>query len=376
MAEEIVPKELSEATTLTHVYLYGFVDRGEETGLGIPGLDGINPLYSVACGEVGCVVSEYMGEAMASLSREGLVRSLLRHQEAIERVMQGYTVVPVKFGTLLESKDEVRALLHQRHNHLTGALASMKDKVEIDVAATWDTARVLQEIGQETEVLQAKERMVHGGPPTVAQQVRLGQMVKASMDRRRSVYRGQMGSFLGPVAMDMLENVLISDEMVMNIAFLVERSRQLEFDAAVQRLDSLFRNEINFRVVGPLPPYSFSTVEVTRLTPGQIEDARQVLQLNGATSVEGIRRAYRRLAALTQQSLMPDNASAQGTLGRLRYASDLLLQCCAVHSGGATDNGDDAFAVADGGNTFVVSVKRAASMEMEPARFGGTGGHW
>ena len=33
------------------------------------------------------------------------------------------------------------------------------------------------------------------------------------------------------------------------------------FDAAVQRLDRLFRNEIAFRMVGPLPPYSFSAVD-------------------------------------------------------------------------------------------------------------------
>ncbi|MEK7778332.1 MAG: GvpL/GvpF family gas vesicle protein, partial [Chloroflexota bacterium] len=236
---------------MTDIYLYGVVDSGEDADLGIPGFDGVNPIYRVGYGGIGCVVSDYTGEPMASLSREGLVKNLLRHQEAIERVMGRHTVLPAKFGTLLGSVDEVRALLSQRHSQLADALTSIKDMVEIDVAATWDTARVLQEIGREEEVSHARDAFSRGGSPTVAQQIQLGQMVKARMDSRRSAYRDRMAAFLVPAAVQMLDNALISDQLVMNVAFLVGRGRQHDFYAAVQRLDGIFGNEITFRMVGP-----------------------------------------------------------------------------------------------------------------------------
>ncbi len=360
---------------MAHIYLYGVVDSGEDADLGIPGCDGVNPLYRVGYGGIGCVVSDYTGEPMASLSREGLVKSLLRHQEAIERVMRQHTVLPAKFGTLLGSVDEVRALLSQRHSQLADALTGIKDMVEIDVAATWDTARVLQDIGREEEVSRARKDISHGGSPTVGQQVKLGQMVKARMDSRRSVYREQMAAFLLPAAVQMLDNALISDQLVMNVAFLVWRDRQHDFDAAVQRLDGLFRNEITFRMVGPLPPYSFSTLEISRLAPEQIRNARQALQLEGTISVEAVRKAYRLLAAQAQRGPAPGGATGQLTLEGLRQASELLLHYCQARDEAFPGEGSSSVAQENGCGQFVVAVKRSDGREIEPARFGGLGGY-
>ncbi|MFH1140512.1 MAG: GvpL/GvpF family gas vesicle protein [Chloroflexota bacterium] len=359
---------------MPRIYLYGVIDSEEEASLGIPGSDGIHPLYCLGHGGIGCVVSDYTGEPMASLSREGLVKSLLRHQKAIEQVMRRHTVLPAKFGTILGSVDEVRVLLSQRHSQLADALTSIKDMVEIDVAATWDTARVLQEIGREEEVSRARKALSRGGSPTVAQQVQLGQMVKAHMDTRRSTYRDQMAAFLVPTAVQMLDNALISDQLVMNVAFLVGRDRQHDFDAAVQRLDGLFENEISFRVIGPLPPYSFSTLEISRLAPEQISNARQVLRLEGTTSVEAIRKAYRRLAAEAQRGSASGGVTGQPTLERLRQASELLLRYCQARDGASPGEGNNSVAQEDGCGRFVVAVKRSDSREIEPARFGGLGG--
>ncbi|MDO8751647.1 MAG: GvpL/GvpF family gas vesicle protein [Dehalococcoidia bacterium] len=360
---------------MARIYLYGIIEGTEDADLDISGVDGAGPVRIVVGDGLGGVVSDYTGKPVSEMPKEELVRCLLRHQEAIERVMQRYTVLPVKFGTLLGSVDEVRALLTQRRLQLEDALASIRGMVEIDVAATWDTARVLQEIGREEEVSRARKDFSRGGSPTKAQQIQLGQMVKASMDRRRSVYRDRMVALLVPAAVQMLDNALISDQLVMNVAFLVWRAREREFDAAVQRLDGLFGNEITFRMVGPMPPYSFSTVEVTRLTPEQITNARQALGLEGTISVEAVRRAYRSLAAEAQRDLATDSAFAQDTLVRLRQASELLLQCCSPHNGSVPGNGSDTSGRWEGDGLFVVAVKRSDSREIEPARFGGLGGH-
>ncbi|MDP3062240.1 MAG: GvpL/GvpF family gas vesicle protein, partial [Chloroflexota bacterium] len=233
------------------IYVYGVVGTAadQEVCGGVAGLDGTSPVGIVAQGGIGCVISAHRGQDPRAVSRETILRYLLRHQQVVEHVMQGRTVLPMKFGTTLESHEEVRALLAQARHDLGNALDLMLDKVEVEVAATWDINRVLQEVGQGEEVARAREAIAARGIPTMEDKVQLGQVVKACLDRRRDAYRERMLEYLRPLAIDMTPNALVSEEMVMNVAFLVERARQQEFDERVRALDSLFDNQVTFRVI-------------------------------------------------------------------------------------------------------------------------------
>lgn len=355
---------------MARIYLYGIIDSVEEAAFGIPGVDGASPVHAVVRQGLACVVSEYRGEEFGNLSKEGLVRRLLVHQQVVERVMRQYTVLPVKFGTLLENPQEALDLLAQGRSQFMGALAASADKVEIEVAATWDTSRVLHEMSNEADVVRVREAINHKGQPTIEDRVRLGQVVKECMDRRRGSYQERMVSFLKTLSVDDAPNALLSEDMVMNVAFLVERARQREFDTAVEQLDKLFENEITFRVIGPLPPYSFSTVEVSRLTPEQVEEARQTLRLEEVVSEAQVRRAYRRLAAEEQRSLSSGDRGANERFARLKQASELMLRYWQARNQ-AQNGGHFESAYPNSGGAFIISIKGSRSDEVESARFGG-----
>jgi hypothetical protein len=211
---------------MERIYLYGIVDTGASGALDTPAFAGATPPYVIGHDGIGCLVSGYQGDPFEALPREALIRRLLAHQQVLEAAMhQSHTVIPLKFGTMLNTDDEVHGLLAQGQPQFVDTFAFVRDKVEVEVAATWDTARVLQEIGKEEEIaltLQAINRMGH---PTLEQRVQLGEQVKASLDRRRDGYSTPMVQSLGPLATDMTCNPLLSDEMVMNVAFLLERAR-------------------------------------------------------------------------------------------------------------------------------------------------------
>jgi hypothetical protein len=93
----------------------------------------------------------------------------------------------------------------------------------------------------------------------------------------------------------------------------------------VHRLDEMFHGEIDFRVIGPLPPYSFYMAHVTRLAGDQLGRARQVLHLSGSVSAAEVRAAYRRLAAEAQRRPGGEEHFGAIQAQRLKNASDLLL---------------------------------------------------
>lgn len=354
------------------VYFYGIIEGTKEVALDVPGVNNAGPVRIVLHDGLGCVISEYDGEAFGALPRQDLVKLLFAHQQVVEHVMQGRTVLPVKFGTTLESHKEVRDLLAQANHDLGKALDLMRDKVEVEVAATWDIKRVLQEVGQEEEVVRAREDVAAKGSPTLDDKVRLGQVVKTCLDRRRDAYRERMLEFLRPLAVDVAPNAMVSDEMVMNVAFLVEQARQQEFDERVRVLDSHFDNQVTFRVIGPLPPYSFSTVEVTRLSEAQVEEARQELELPAVFAEAEVRQSYRRLAAREQRKVQRGAKASADGLARVRQASEILLAWCrAQASHPPAADGGPLGVNGKRGCFFIVAVRGTGYQEIDAARFGG-----
>ena len=340
-------------------YIYGIIDSGNENELDVPGLDSSSPVYTIAHQDLSCVVSNYFGEEFGSMSKEELVRCLLAHQVVVEHAMKEHTVLPVKFGTVLTTSDEVHSLVSQGHSQFVEALAWIQDKVEIEVAATWDTKQILQEISTEPEISRASKAIAGRGQPTLQEQIQLGRMVKASMDKRRSSYRDRMINFLTPVAIDVQPNALVSDEMVMNVAFLVEKTNQEEFDSCVKQVNDLFDNQVNFRIIGPLPPYSFATVEVTRPNLEKIEEARQLFHLGKTFSEPEVRKAYRHLAAESHPDYRADDELAKTQFAKLRQASELLIAYCRGQGG------------ADG--NLLINIRRLKDEEVEHLSFAGTG---
>jgi hypothetical protein len=73
-------------------------------------------------------------------------------------------------------------------------------------------------------------------------------------------------------------------------------------------LNLRYENRLDFRCVGPLPPYSFTTVEITTIQASRLDSARQLLELGEWASLTEIKGAYRRIL----QEVHPDrNAEAQ-----------------------------------------------------------------
>jgi len=312
-------------------YIYGIIDSSNETDFGISGINGSSPVYSIAHQDLSCVMSNYTGKEFSCMAKEEVVRCLLAHQVVVEHVMREHTVLPVKFGAVINTSDEVRNLLSQGYSQFIDALAWIQDKVEIEVAATWNMKEILREISTEPEIIRASKAIDDRRKPTHQEQIELGRRVKVSLDRRRSSYQEQMINILMSVSVDAQPNALVSDEMVMNVAFLVEKANHEEFDSRVKQLDDLFHNQINFRIIGPLPPYTFATVEVTRPSPEKIEEARRLLHLGETFSEPEVRKAYRHLAAESHPDHKVGDKLVKVQLAKLHQSSEMLIAYCRGH---------------------------------------------
>jgi hypothetical protein len=312
----------------TPTYVYGVATAGVlRTPLRAQGMpDGQSPVTAIAVGGASAIVGRHAGPTMNGLPRPELLRRLAIHQRVIEDALERGDVLPAQFGTVLSSEDEVRTLLTGWGGLVRASLARFSGLVEVEVAATWDLQRVLSDVARDQDVMEAKSVAVQAPPEErLAQQVNVGKIVKEALDRRRARRQQMLLEAAGPLAERVQPNALLSDELVFNVAFLVPRSAMAKFEAAIDRLDAELAGSCLLRIIGPLPPYTFGTVNITRFDAERLAAGRALLGLAGEISEEAVLSSYRRLARQFHPDCQPAGTDAAQRFAALNAArADLL----------------------------------------------------
>jgi hypothetical protein len=313
-------------------YVYGIIPTGEAISFDCATVGGRGDrAHTVAHRDIAAVVSACAPTDYAALSRDRLLNELARHQQAIEHLLQRFPVLPMKFGMVIESEERIATLLRLGYDDFRRALDSLRDKVQFELVATWELASVLEDVAREKPIAELKSSI--GGdssPAGIQDRVRLGEMVKRSLDRRRQEYEEAALRRLAPCSLELRRNPLFDDSLVMNLAALLETRRQDEFDRALDTLDQEVGGRLAFRRVGPLPPYSFSTVEVHPIARAKVDEARRLLGIGASASVSEIKRAYRQLARRFHPDAHRGGRDGDGDtrFAEIKGASNLLLNCC------------------------------------------------
>jgi hypothetical protein len=325
-------------------YVYAIIPTGDEVTFDVAGVDDHDyHVYSIPYPyrDIAAVVSASPLTDYRGLKRDQAVRYLVAHQRVVEAVMREFPILPVKFGTVLSDKAWVQRLLNQGGALFRTALERFTDLVQMEVVVLWNLQEVFQEIGQEEPIARLKAQVATRAPEeTMSERVAIGQMVQASLQRRRAALQDHLLPSLREVALDLVVNALMDDSMVLNVALLVDRAGQEALDRRLQALDEEFGGRFRFRRVGPLPPYSFSTVEVQVPSFEAVDEARRRLGLGETVSLDKIRRAYHRLAGQMHPDHNPDDPEAEARIAELTRAYEFLTTYAETvqRSGGAGES--------------------------------------
>lgn len=292
---------------MSNVYVYAIVPPSAPSAFVVAGLSPGEPQVRVVHGDaIAAVVGASPAADFRSLPRQDAVNYLLAHQRVVETIMQSTATLPVKFGTVLPSEDAVVKLLARGAEILAPRLAEFADRIQLELVVTWDLNEILGEIAAEREVARLKAEVPASDVAADRAKIALGRAVKQSIDRRRDAIRARILAELRPISFDLVENALMDDRMIANVALLLSSSAGRALDYKLAQLDQEFGERLNFRCVGPLPPASFATVEVDLPSFAAIDEARRTLRLGARARLSDIKSAYHRLVSHTH----PDHAGA------------------------------------------------------------------
>jgi Gas vesicle synthesis protein GvpL/GvpF len=228
--------------TGTATYVYG-VAR-DAPAVGRTGVGGAR-VHAIAHDGLAAIVSDVAAGALRARRRD-----IVAHQDVLQEAFGHGVVVPLRFGTVFASPDDVAAeLLAPRREHLVRLLDRFEGVAELSVRAYYREDAVLREIVRDD----ARVARLRGRASDVA----LGEAVAAALAAKRTAEAAAIERTLSRLAVDVVIEAPRTEYELFRGAFLVARKAVGSFDAAMDELARARDGCVVFKYVGPLPPHSF-----------------------------------------------------------------------------------------------------------------------
>jgi hypothetical protein len=241
-------------------YVYCIIKSDDDREFGPIGIGGeSNTVYTVHYKDLAAVVSD-TPIRIYDPTRE----NVLAHELVNETVMREYTVIPMSFGTIFRTKEDIVELLKSTYRAFDDVLDKMRDKIEFGLKVLWDREKVVVRIETEDDEISRLKEEITGNEQssTYFARMQLGRLVETALEGAANAYVLDIHQSLRPFAIASRSNKPIGDRMILNGAYLVERTREQEFDEAVKSLSRKYEDILSFKYTGPWPPYNFVNIKL------------------------------------------------------------------------------------------------------------------
>ncbi len=244
-------------------YIYCIIASDYDINLGPIGVGGRGDLVSTIGFDGLCmVVSDH------PLSRFVVnPANMLAHQKVIEEVMKEFrSILPIRFGTIAATPDEIRNLLNRRYSEFMELLRQFENKVELNVRGNWkNMGMIYKEIDKEHVELQKIRSDIENLQDEHERNLKIaeaGKLVELALVEKKEKEASRIIDAFRKSVFEFKHNKMTGDAMFMNTAFLVNSGREVEFDHIMSDLGTRYEGRCDFVYTAPLPIYNFIDLKI------------------------------------------------------------------------------------------------------------------
>src|SRR6059058_4897124 len=229
-------------------YVYCIIRYDRSREFGEIGIGSASRVYTVNHKDLGAVVSD-TPIVIYDPTRE----NVLAHEFVNETVMREFTLIPMSFGTVFRSEQDVQTLLKSTYQAFSDVLEKMQDKIEFGLKVLWDRDKVVATLEQENEEIRRLKDEIsrHTSSSTYFARMQLGRLIDSALEEIGQRYVNDIHDQIKPVAVASRSNKPIGDRMILNAAFLVDRAQEAAFDERVKETSRRYEDLLSFKYSGP-----------------------------------------------------------------------------------------------------------------------------
>jgi hypothetical protein len=191
-------------------------------------------------------------------------KSVLEFAGVIEKLSEHTNLLPVRYGTMLQSDEVIRQLLQSHYDAFKSNLKKVANKAEFGLKVLWDYEKLKNEIKEKSGAVEIKSGD-YFKQNTVHTNYLLGKMKRHKLDDAVLQYVEKFieeinHSFI-PLNPETKFKKLVSDSIMLDAVFLIEKSKHNDFKAIIEIIGQQHA-DFQFLLTGPWPPYSFVDIHI------------------------------------------------------------------------------------------------------------------
>ena len=176
------------------------------------------------------------------------------------------SVLPIRFGTIAATPDEIRNLLNRRYSEFMELLRQFENKVELNVRGTWkNIGNIYKEIDQENSELhniKSELEKIDDKETRNLKIIEAGSLVKHALIEKKQAETEVIIDAFKRSVFEYKLNKTSGEAMFMNTAFLVNSGREVEFDHIMADLGNQYDNRSDFVYTAQLPIFNFIDLKI------------------------------------------------------------------------------------------------------------------
>src|SRR3954469_6575952 len=166
-------------------YVYCIIQASEPLRFGPLGI-GADPaeVHTINYKDIAAVVSDTPIE-VHDPTRE----NVLAHERVNETVMRKHTVIPMSFGTVFKTREDILELLRSAYDAFADVLNKMQDKLEFGLKVLWDRDDMVRAIETEDEdIHRLKAEISSQKGSTYFARMQYGRLIDSALQARSERY--------------------------------------------------------------------------------------------------------------------------------------------------------------------------------------------
>jgi Gas vesicle synthesis protein GvpL/GvpF len=240
------------------LYVFCVIQERDKQSLGKATLNGQeNEVFTLHYKNAAMVVTHVNGEVLPDR------HNLFAHQETITEVMKRYSVIPMSFGNVFSSEEDVLLIMKHVYDEFNKIFKHIENKIEVGLKVMAKPEWIQQEM-KKNKVLQewksSNKDVNH--PASFYDQIQLGEQAQHFVLGLESQVETDIYEPLLELADAGKQNNTIPGKVLLNAAFLIDRDQEQAFDERVNELYEKWQDKAAFHYSGPWPAYNFVNIRL------------------------------------------------------------------------------------------------------------------
>lgn len=245
-------------STHSGVYIFCAIQEKEPKKFGSVQFNGKKSgVYTIHYKDVAIVAAKVSGEVLPSRN------NLMAHQKTISQVMKNYSLIPISFGNVLHSKNDVLLITEHLYEEFEKLFPQLENKIEVGLKVIAQKEWIEQEMENDPVLMEWKTSMKDTiDPANFYEQIRIGEHAQIFFKALEKEVEKNIYASLLELAEAGKQNDTAPGKTLLNAAFLLDSKSEKAFDKRVNDLYELWKDKAEFKYTGPWPAYNFVNIRL------------------------------------------------------------------------------------------------------------------